>query len=191
VEQVVAGAVPDAGQPRAYTEVASDGRVHTYVHECPTLNLAFHRDVFDTLGGFDERFEYGSDVDFSWRLNDAGIRIRRAEDAVVEHEWGTSKRRLRRSYLYGRARARLYLKHRSRRRNILRSDPVADAYPAFLLGLPLTLGFPLYPALLAIPAWRNRHLGVKAVLVDHLAYGVGVLADLADAVRTAPGARVT
>ena len=51
-------------------------------------------------------------------------------------------------------------------------------YPAFLLGLPLTLVFPLYPALLLIPAWRNRSDGAVRVLVDHLAYGAGVLAEL-------------
>ena len=51
-------------------------------------------------------------------------------------------------------------------------------YPAFLLGLPLTLVFPCYPALLLIPAWRNRADGAVRVLVDHLCYGVGILAEL-------------
>jgi len=52
------------------------------------------------------------------------------------------------------------------------------AYPAFLLGLPLTLVFPLYPALLLIPAWRNRSNGAVRVLADHLMYGAGILAEL-------------
>ena len=51
-------------------------------------------------------------------------------------------------------------------------------YPAFLLGLPLTLVFPLYPALLLIPAWRNRSNGVGKVLIDHLVFGAGVLAEV-------------
>jgi hypothetical protein len=51
-------------------------------------------------------------------------------------------------------------------------------YPLFLLGLPLTLIFPLYPALLLIPAWRNRSLGPTRVLVDHLCFGAGILAEL-------------
>jgi glycosyltransferase involved in cell wall biosynthesis len=181
-EDVVAGAVPEAGQPRTRVNPAANGDAGaTYVLECPTLNLAFTRTVFDALGGFDERFEYGSDVDFSWRLNDAGYRIRRAEEAVVEHEWGTVNRRLRRSYLYGRARARLYVKHRRRRRDVLSKDPVVLAYPLFLLGLPLMARFRLYPLLLAIPAWRNRHLGVRTVLVDHLAFGVGAISEVLDA----------
>jgi hypothetical protein len=74
---------------------------------------------------------------------------------------------------------RLYRKHRSRRRQVLRNDPMLVVYPAFLLGLPLTLIFPIYPALLIIPAWRNRSDGAFRVLVDHLAYGYGALAELA------------
>ena len=38
-------------------------------------------------------------------------------------------------------------------------------------GLPLTLFFPFYPALLLVPAWRNRSDGPVRVLVDHLVYG--------------------
>jgi GT2 family glycosyltransferase len=150
-----------------------------YLKECPTINMAFRREAFDAVGGFDEKFAYGSDIDFSWRLRDAGYRIRAVPDAVIRHDWGTWRRQLRRAYAYGKARARLYRKHRSRRRRVLRDDPMVVVYPAFLLGLPLTLVFPLYPALLLIPAWRNRSLGVVKVLADHLAYGAGVLAELA------------
>jgi hypothetical protein len=63
--------------------------------------------------------------------------------------------------------------------SILRNDPIAVVYPLFLLGLPLTFVFPLYPLLLLIPAWRNRSEGVVKVLVDHLWFGAGVLAELA------------
>jgi hypothetical protein len=51
-------------------------------------------------------------------------------------------------------------------------------YPLFLLALPLTLIFPPYPLLLLIPAWRNRSQGIFRVLVDHLWFGAGVLAEL-------------
>jgi GT2 family glycosyltransferase len=155
--------------------VPADG----YLKECPTINMAFRREAFGAVGGFDEKFAYGSDIDFSWRLRDAGYRIRAVPDAVIRHDWGTWQRQLRRAYAYGKARARLYRKHRSRRRRVLRDDPMVVVYPAFLLGLPLTLVFPLYPALLLIPAWRNRSLGIVKVLADHLAYGAGVLAELA------------
>jgi hypothetical protein len=61
---------------------------------------------------------------------------------------------------------------------MLRHDPIVVAYPVFLLGLPLTLVFPLYPALLLIPAWRNRSDGAVSVLADHLFFGAGVLKEL-------------
>jgi GT2 family glycosyltransferase len=163
---------------RLFTWVEQIGDV-TYLGECPTLNFAFTRAVYDEVGGFDESFEYGSDVDFTWRLNDSGYKVRHVPDASIQHDYGAPRRQRRRSYIYGKARARLYLKHRSRRGDILRHDPMAVAYPLFLLGLPLTLICPLYPLLLLIPAWRNRSDGVIKVLVDHLWFGAGVLAELA------------
>ena len=76
-----------------------------------------------------------------------------------------------------------------RLRRVLRDDPVVVVYPIFILGLPValflvylasssTLLFLVYPALLLIPAWRNRSNGVIRVLFDHLTYGLGVLAEL-------------
>jgi GT2 family glycosyltransferase len=180
-EHVASGSALDsAGHPGLYGRaVPPDPHPCRYLTECATINLAFHREAFDAVGGFDERFAYGSDVDFSWRLIEAGYRIRSVPDAVVRHDWGTWRRQLRRSYLYGRARTRLYRKHRHRVRGILRRDPVVVLYPMFLIGLPLTFVFPLYPALLLIPAWRNRSDGMVKVLADHLTFGVGVLAELA------------
>ena len=150
-----------------------------YIEECSTINLVFRREVFDAVGGFDERFAYGSDIDFSWRVTDAGYRIRGVPDAISIHDVGDLRRQLRRSYVYGKARVRLYRKHRTRLRRVLREDTAVVAYPVFLVGLPLTLVFPFYPALLLIPAWRNRSDGVVGVL-KNLVFGAGVLAGLAD-----------
>jgi GT2 family glycosyltransferase len=146
-----------------------------YRKECSTINLAFRREAFDAVCGFDETFAYGSDIDFSWRLVAAGYRIRSVPTSIIRHDWGTRRRQRRRSYLYGKARARLYRKHRPGLMHVLRNDPIVVAYPVFLLGLPLTLVFPLYPALLLIPAWRNRSHGAVSVLIDHLCFGAGVL----------------
>lgn len=177
-ERVTAGPAysPD-GNGIYDSAVAAAGR-STYLDECPTINLAFRRSSFDEVSGFDERFEYGSDVDFSWRLVDSGARIRSLPEAAVTHDWGDPRRQLRRSYRYGRARARLYAKHRDRLRRAWRADPLVLAYPLFLLGLPLTLRFRAYPLLLALPAWRNRSKGSARVLVDHLAFGSGVLREV-------------
>jgi GT2 family glycosyltransferase len=189
-EKVVAGiAVGPAGRDGLYDHAAL--RAATYLDECPTINLAFQREVFDAVGGFDEAFEYGSDVDFSWRVIESGYRIRSVPDALVCHDWGDRRRQARRSYAYGKARARLYLKHRSRLRRLPRREPMVAAYPMFLLGLPIALAFafllgawavlifPCYLALLLVPAWRNRKNGAVRVIIDHLVYGAGVLAEVA------------
>jgi glycosyltransferase involved in cell wall biosynthesis len=177
-QSVVAGTTLGAegvASPYAYKEY-EPGETE-FLRECSTINLAFCRSAFDSIGGFDESFMYGSDVDFSWRLRDAGYRIYKADDAVVCHDWGSRRRQMRRSYMYGRARARLYIKHPRRLRTILRDDPIAVAYPVFLLGLPLTAVFPPYPLLLLIPAWRNRSEGITRVLSDHIMFGLGVIAE--------------
>jgi glycosyltransferase involved in cell wall biosynthesis len=167
------------GSSTLYDRGARQTMKSRYLTECSTINLAFRREAVEAIGKFDETFAYGSDVDFTWRLSDGGYRIRSVPEAVVRHDWGGWRRQLRRSYLYGKARMRLYRKHRARLRHVLRDDPIAVIYPAFLLGLPLTFIFPLYPALLLIPAWRNRANGAARVLMDHLVYGAGVLAELA------------
>jgi glycosyltransferase involved in cell wall biosynthesis len=179
------------GSTELYDCAAQRALEAPYLQECATINLAFLRTAFDAVGGFDEKFAYGSDIDFTWRLNDAGYRIRGVPDAVVRSDWGGWRRQLRRSYVYGRARMRLLRKHRKRLKRVLRDDPLVVVYPAFLAGLPLTvllcfLGFPLillaasYPAMLIIPAWRNRSEGAVRVLADHLTYGLGILAELVD-----------
>jgi glycosyltransferase involved in cell wall biosynthesis len=178
-ESVTAGVSQDLDGKVQYELPPEHAGETTYLRESPTLNFAFRRAAFDAVGGFDETFQYGSDVDFSWRLNDAGHRIRCVADAIIQHDYGTPRRQRRRSYMYGKARVRLYRKHRARRRQMFRNDPIMIVYPLFLLGLPLTLVFPFYPLLLLIPAWRNRSLGVVRVLVDHLWFGAGVLAELA------------
>jgi len=181
-EDVVSGATLSAGRTGVYDDPRYQPRSE-YLEECATITLAFRRSVFDSVGGFDERFEYGSDVDFTWRIRDAGTRIRHEPAAVVRHDWEHARRRLRRSYVYGQARARLYLKHRSRLRTLPKSDPMLLVYPLFLLGLPVAVFFPAYLLLLAIPLWRSRSHKPFDVLVDHLAYGVGALRELARAVR--------
>lgn len=177
-ESVTAGVTLPLRGNGLYYRPEQESALPRYLTESPTLNLAFRREAFDAVGGFDEGFAYGSDVDFCWRLIDAGYRIRCLPEAVVRHDYGTWRRQLRRSYVYGMARARLYRKHKARLRHVIRDDPIAVVYPLFLLGLPLTLIFPFYPALLLIPAWRNRSHGVIRTLVDHLAFGAGVLAEL-------------
>ncbi len=176
-EQVTAGRTVGRGDVDLYD---NDGATPCdYLGECPTINMAFTRRAFELVGGFDESFQYGSDVDFSWRLLDAGFRLRSVPDALVSADWGSSRRQLRRAWAYGRARARLYAKHRHRVASEWRTNPVPMAYAAFLLGLPLTLFIPPFPLLLMIPALRNRRTGVALTLADHIVQGAGFLRECA------------
>jgi GT2 family glycosyltransferase len=138
--------------------------------------MAIHRAAFDRVGIFDERFSYGSDVDFCWRAADAGVPILMVTGADMWADWGSARRQMRRAWQYGDARARLYAKHRSRLAEMPRHDPMLVAYPLFLLGLPLALRFRSYLLLLAIPIWRNRGDRPLLTLVDHVVYGAGALA---------------
>ena len=150
-----------------------------YVDSIATINIAFRREAFDAVGGFDERFGAGEDLDFCWRLVDAGYQLRWVPNAMVEHEWGDARRQLRRSYFYGVGWARLLRKHPRRLKKALRETPVALIYPLYLLGLPLTFKYRKYPLLLLIPLWRSRTEDRPfLVLLDHLVQGVGVIAEV-------------
>lgn len=177
-EDVVAGRVTSRVRASVYDAGAT---TTAYLDECPTNNLAFTRRAFELVGGFDESFDYASDVDISWRWRDAGLRIRSAPEALVRSDWGNARRQVRRSFLWGAGRARLYLKHRGRLPQLPKRDPIAVVYPAFLLGLPvmalsvLTPVALLYPAVLLVPLWRNRKARPLSVVGDHLVYGVGFI----------------
>jgi len=52
-----------------------------------SCNLAVRRELYFRLGGFDADFTEaaGEDMEFAWRLQHAGVRIRFVPDAVVHH----------------------------------------------------------------------------------------------------------
>jgi hypothetical protein len=82
----------------------------------PGCNLAVTRAAFDAVGGFDSRFHTaGDDVDFCWRLRDAGFRLGFAPGAFVWHRRRPSISRFLLQQLgYGRAERLLLAKHPAR-----------------------------------------------------------------------------
>ena len=82
----------------------------------PGCNLAVTRTAFDTIGGFDPQFHTaGDDVDFCWRLRDAGFRLGFAPGAFVWHWRRPSIGAFLRQQLgYGRAEHLLLAKHPAR-----------------------------------------------------------------------------
>ena len=150
-----------------------------YVPAATTINIAFRREAYEAVGGFDESFGAAEDIDFTWRLADHGYRLRWVPDAVVLHDWGTPKRQMRRSFFYGKGMCRLLRKHPHRIRDAAKQNSVPFVYPLFLLGLPLTFKWRWYPLVLAWPAWRQRNEELPwLVLLDHLVAGAGVLYEL-------------
>jgi len=183
-EEATAGLTRGSG---AWAELYAPLRTEmpAYLDEAPTINLALSRHVIEKVGEFDESFEYGSDIDYSWRIIAAGFAIRAVPGAVVTHDWGSRRRQVRRSYRYGKARARLHRKHRTGLRELVRREPVLVFYPAFLIGLPLSFAFPPYLLLLALPLWRARRSRPLLIVVDHLLFGAGALREFASSVLPA------
>lgn len=82
----------------------------------PGCNLAVTRAAFEAVGGFDVRFHTaGDDVDFCWRLRDAGFRLGFAPGAFVWHRRRPGIRAfLGQQWGYGRAERLLITKHPQR-----------------------------------------------------------------------------
>jgi glycosyltransferase involved in cell wall biosynthesis len=105
------------------------------VYRAVTSNMAFRRRVFDAVGGFDERFADGEDIDFGWRAEDKGLGFVGAANARMAADYGNEKRFLRRARLYGAASARLISSHPERVWEMFRVTPDLFVYPAWELGL--------------------------------------------------------
>ncbi len=82
----------------------------------PGCNLAVTKAAFDAIGGFDPQFHTaGDDVDFCWRLRDAGFRLGFVPGAFVWHWRRPSIAAFLRQQLgYGRAEHMLLAKHPAR-----------------------------------------------------------------------------
>lgn len=78
-----------------------------------SVAVAYRRDVFDTIGTFDERFDACEDVEFNHRLDRSGMTCLFAPAVRVRyHPRDTLKGLYRQMVRYGRGRVRLLRKHR-------------------------------------------------------------------------------
>ncbi|GGI05312.1 glycosyltransferase [Egicoccus halophilus] len=77
-------------------------------------SLGFRREVYESIGGWDETFAAGGDeIDFCWRAQLAGFRIAFAEDAIMHYRLpGTLGELRRKAYRKAKAGPRLYRKYR-------------------------------------------------------------------------------
>lgn len=108
-----AGEAVSAAAPGAPTHVMLDDLEAEHLPGC---HLAVRREAFEAIGGFDDRFwTAGDDVDFCWRLREAGYRLGFSGASFVWHERrSTPWRYLKQQMGYGRAEALLFQKHPAR-----------------------------------------------------------------------------
>lgn len=179
-EKIVAGFVTPEEADTINTISGRLGQAE-YLEECPTANVLVSKKVFETVGEFDESFEYGSDVDLMWRARDAGFKIKNEPSAVVTHEWGSTSEQFHRAFRYGKARCQLYWKHGQRRwEYFLKKDALLFIYAPYLLFSPIGLVFPLYFLFLLVPLWKNRHAQPFLQVGLNLAFGAGILRKAVD-----------
>jgi GT2 family glycosyltransferase len=74
-----------AGQPKDKFSISTE------VDAVSGSAFVVHRDVFEKLGGFDERFfMYLEDTDFSWRARLYGYRCLYVAEAIIQHDYHLS-----------------------------------------------------------------------------------------------------
>jgi len=85
----------------------------TVAEHIPGCNMAFYRWAFENVGGFDpEYLKAGDDVDFCWRLQQAGFVISFSPTAIVwHHRRFTLREFLKQQEGYGEAESLLRFKH--------------------------------------------------------------------------------
>jgi hypothetical protein len=73
---------------RGAGERADQFSIDSYVPAVSGCSFAIRAELFDNLGGFDERFfMYLEDTDLSWRARAAGFRCRYVADSIVYHDY--------------------------------------------------------------------------------------------------------
>lgn len=104
--------VGEVGSPLDLGDEPARIRAGTRVSYVPGAALVVRTSAFDAVGGFDPTLRFGEDVDFVWRLDEAGWRCRYEPTSAVWHEpRDTMRSRLRQHAGYGTSAAPLALRH--------------------------------------------------------------------------------
>ena len=108
---VVAGKTIDVG-PFQNIIKRVEMRYKGYDITYPSCNLAYKKELFEKIGGFDTRFVTAEDIDLNLRAVDAGAKIGYNENAIIYRRTAENIFSLmRQSFWYGYGRKQLALKH--------------------------------------------------------------------------------
>ena len=80
----------------------------------PTCNIAYKKEIFDKIDGFDPWFKEAEDVDLNYRALDAGAKIAYDKKMIIYHIGSeTLKSFIKKSFWYGFGRKELSIRHGS------------------------------------------------------------------------------
>lgn len=146
----------DAGSSLDLGAVPARIEAGTRVGYVPAAAIVARVAAFDDVGGFDERLRVGEDVDFVWRLADAGWTCRYEPGSVVRHEPRPTRRaRFLQQVRYGSSAAPLALRHPHRLAPVRVNTWTAVAWGAAVAGHPLVgAGIALGSAAAFVPQLR-------------------------------------
>jgi GT2 family glycosyltransferase len=73
-----------------YDHIGGHDREKATVTHISPNNTVYRKEIFDKIGLFNEQFQYAQDVDFSYRMIDAGYKIMLLKKTGCEHYWKES-----------------------------------------------------------------------------------------------------
>lgn len=122
-------------------------------------NCAIRRSMFKKLGGFDERFNSGADIDFSIRLRQCGFRIQYEPRAIVYHKHRENMRQLFKQYKkYGAGWMLLKKKWGGRLKVYSNFRRILVTLTYLFISIFDLLSYSFGPQIIERKAWKLRHL---------------------------------
>ena len=167
----------------------NDSPTGTIPNSAPTANVAFTRSTFDRIDGFDERFNYGSDIDFQQRSTAAGTPCIVVREARMVMPWGESAISTRRSWRWGRGAGRNFRFRSGARIAYLRRHPMLLGWcllttyslASVITTVALVTPWPLLPwtALALLWIFKNRKTArLDLVARDHSVQAIAFMYEL-------------
>lgn len=176
-ENIVAGKVSLSDTNSLHAIEFEKNKGKTYIDEAPTMNIAITKKVFDAVGLFDKTFQCGEDVDLLWRAVNKGYKIRYAQEAAIYHDLESFQKEIKRMYVYGKARVRLYRKNTFRLKFFWGNEFLAILYPLYVMAAPLSFWYPQYLLVFAFFVLNYRSESPFKLFALKTIYGLGVLTE--------------